>query len=97
MVDETRRPPRPNPLNYSYHRVYYSPPMWDLSKSGRWFHIVSVFDPAGRRVSHFVNGVEIHREPIRDEYFVDKLHIGSAEIGNWGEPFANTRASPCAT
>ncbi len=90
MVDETRRPPRPNPLDRGYHRVYFSPPMWDPSMSGRWLHVVSVFDPAGRRVSHFVNGVEIHREAIRDEYFVDKLHIGSATIGNWGEPFQNT-------
>ncbi|MEM9588918.1 MAG: FecR domain-containing protein, partial [Planctomycetota bacterium] len=30
------------------HRVYYTEPFWDRSKSGRWFQLAAVYDPAGR-------------------------------------------------
>lgn len=85
MVDDKRPHPKTGEP-FRFHRVYYSPPMWTAAKSGQWFHIVSVFDPVGRRVSHYVDGVEIHRQEIVPEYQVDRLRIGSAEIGNWGEP-----------
>ena len=49
-------------------------------------HLASVFDPEERYVAHYVNGEEIAREAIPDKFFVDRLHIGNAEIGNWGEP-----------
>ena len=86
MVDDTR--PNPNvPQDAGFHRVYFSPPMWDLSMSGQWLHLASVFDPANRRVSHYVNGERIHRQEIVDEFFIETLRIGNAEIGNWGQPF----------
>ena len=86
MVDDSR--PNPNsPNDAGFHRVYYSPPMWDPSMSGQWFHLASVFDPANRRVSHYVNGVRIHRQKIEDTHFIDTLRIGNGEIGNWGQPF----------
>jgi len=86
MVDDTRPSPY-QPDDAGFHRVYFSPPMWDLSMSGRWLHLASVFDPENRRVSHYVDGVRIHRQEITDEYFIDHLRIGNAEIGNWGQPF----------
>ena len=72
------------------HRVYYSEPFWDISKSGQWFHIAAVYDPVGRRVVQYVNGNEIGREEITDEFHIDTLRIGPAEIGNWGQPFRKT-------
>lgn len=86
MVDDTR--PNPHvPQDAGFHRVYFSPPMWDLSMSGQWLHLASVFDPANRRVSHYVNGERIHRQEIVDDFFIDTMRIGNAEIGNWGQPF----------
>ncbi|QGJ68849.1 Iron dicitrate transport regulator FecR [Planctomycetales bacterium 10988] len=73
------------------HRVYLTEQMWDLSKSGQWFHLAAVYDPANRRVLQYVNGEKISQEPIRDDFYVSTLRIGPAEIGNWGQPF---RKSP---
>lgn len=72
------------------HRVYYSEPFWDISKSGQWFHIVAVYDPVGREVVQFVNGEELSREKIIDRFHISTLKIGPAEIGNWGQPFRKT-------
>ena len=86
MVDDTR----PNPYapnDAGFHRVYFSPPMWDLSMSGQWLHLTSVFDPANRLVSHYVNGKRISEQEIEDEYEIKTLRIGNGEIGNWGLPF----------
>ncbi|MCA9055999.1 MAG: FecR domain-containing protein, partial [Planctomycetaceae bacterium] len=49
------------------HRVYYTEPFWDISKSGQWFHLAAVYDPAGRQVLQFVNG-----EPVASEEIIDK-------------------------
>lgn len=86
MVDDSR----PNPYHAGdagFHRVYFSPPMWDLSMSGEWLHLASVFDPESRMVSHYVNGSQISGQEIVDDFFIDQLRIGNAEIGNWGQPF----------
>lgn len=72
------------------HRVYYSDPFWDVSKSGQWFHLVSVYDPTARWVTQYVNGVQVGREKIVDRFHVESLRIGPAEIGNWGQPFRET-------
>ncbi|MEM9282823.1 MAG: LamG-like jellyroll fold domain-containing protein [Verrucomicrobiota bacterium] len=86
MVDDTK--PNPKSLkDAGFHRVYFSPPMWDLSMSGQWMHLASVFDPAKREVCHYVNGELIHRQEIEESFFIDQLRIGNGEIGNWGEPF----------
>ena len=86
MVDDTK--PNPGaPNDAGFHRVYYSPPMWDLSMSGQWLHLASVFDPTGRTVSHYVNGREISSQEIEDRFLIQTLRIGNAEIGNWGLPF----------
>lgn len=89
MVDDRKLQPQ-DPTKGRYHRVYFSPPIWDLSKSGRWLHIASVYDRAGREVSHYVNGRRISREAVPPDLHIDTLRIGNAEIGNWGEPFRTT-------
>lgn len=72
------------------HRVYYSEPFWDISKSGQWFHIAAVYDPVGRQVVQYVNGEELSRQEIIDRFHISTLKIGPAEIGNWGQPFRKT-------
>ena len=85
MVDDSRPHPKYSPSRF--HHVYFSPPMWDLSMSGEWMHLASVYDPAGRQVSHYVDGALISREVIEPDFFVGSLRIGNGEIGNWGQPF----------
>ncbi len=86
MVDDKRPNPK-MPEDAGFHRVYYSPSIWDRSMSGQWMHLVSVFDPENRQVSHYVNGKRVSRREIVDEYLIKTLRIGNGEIGNWGQPF----------
>ena len=86
MVDDSK--PNPGaPNDAGLHRVYYSPPVWEMSMSGQWMHLASVFDPENRQVSHYVNGDQVSSQEIIDRFYIDKLRIGNAEIGNWGLPF----------
>ncbi len=71
-------------------RVYYSEPIWDISKSGQWFHLAAVYDPAGRKVVQYANGKQVGSQEIIDKFYIEKLRIGAAEIGNWGQPFRKT-------
>ena len=73
------------------HHVYFSEPIWDVSKSGQWFHIAAVYDPEGRRVTQYIDGQQVSQEEITDKFYVSTLRIGPSEIGNWGQPF---RKSP---
>jgi len=88
MVDDQRQLPH-HPKS-RFHHVYYSPPIWDLSKSGQWMHLVSVYDPMNQRSAHHVNGQKISEEAIQPKFHVDTLRIGNGEIGNWGQPFRET-------
>ncbi|RMG40523.1 MAG: hypothetical protein D6725_03270 [Planctomycetota bacterium] len=72
------------------HRVYYTPPIWDISKAGRWFHLAAVYDPSERRVRQYVDGRPVSDERIPDRFHITDLRIGPAEIGNWGQPFRKT-------
>jgi hypothetical protein len=72
------------------HRVYLTKPFWDISQSGNWFHLAAVYNPAARVVAQYVNGVQVSSHTITDKYYTDSLHIGPAEIGNWGQPFRQT-------
>ncbi|MEM9644945.1 MAG: LamG-like jellyroll fold domain-containing protein, partial [Planctomycetota bacterium] len=72
------------------HRVYFSDPIWDISKSGQWLHLAAVYDPRGRQVRQFVNGAMVSEEQIIDKFFTPKLRIGPSEIGNWGQPFRDS-------
>lgn len=86
MVDDSRPNPG-SPEDAGFHRVYFSPPMWDISMSGEWLFLVSVFDPENREVAHYVDGKKISTQEIEDRFFIERLRIGNAEIGNWGLPF----------
>ncbi|MDM4017536.1 LamG-like jellyroll fold domain-containing protein [Roseiconus lacunae] len=96
MVDDTQKTqhfsPQDNKMvtQAGLHRVYYSDTFWDLSQSGQWFHLAAVYDPANRKVIQYVNGTPIASETIAEKFYVDELHIGAAEIGNWGQPFRKT-------
>ncbi|MFG0335133.1 MAG: LamG domain-containing protein, partial [Maioricimonas sp. JB049] len=72
------------------HRVYYSEPFWDITRSGQWFHLAAVYDPEARQVTQYVNGTQVSRHEIEDRFHASKLRIGPAEIGNWGQPFRKT-------
>ncbi|MEM6979988.1 MAG: LamG domain-containing protein [Planctomycetota bacterium] len=75
------------------HRVYLSDEaVWDLSRSGRWMHLAAIYDPAGRRVTLLADGQVVGESTIPDDLLVTDLRIGSAEIGNWGQPFRDTPA-----
>ncbi|MEM7698580.1 MAG: LamG-like jellyroll fold domain-containing protein [Verrucomicrobiota bacterium] len=89
MVDDERENPK-NPQDAGFHRVYFSPPIWDLAMSGQWMHLASVFDPKQRVVTHHVNGQQVSAEPIEEAFLIETLRIGNAEIGNWGQPFRET-------
>jgi len=86
MVDDTEPNPG-SPNDAGLHRVYYSPPVWEMSMSGQWMHLASVYDPEKRAVSHYVNGKQISTQKIIEKFHIETLRIGNAEIGNWGLPF----------
>lgn len=88
MVDDAN--PHPTFPEVRYHHVYFSPPIWELSMSGQWLHLASVFDTRGRAVSHYVDGKRVSRETIKPDFLIESLRIGNGEIGNWGQPFRET-------
>ena len=96
MVDDTREIRHFSEIDQQtvaqagLHRVYYSQPFWDISKSGQWFHLAAVYDPTGRSVDQYVNGDLVSSEEIIDKFHVGTLRIGPSEIGNWGQPFRKT-------
>lgn len=97
MVDDSQDVRVPNRFDEGMvrdaglHRVYMTKPIWDVTRSGQWFHLAAVYDPAERRVRQYVNGRMVSELEIIDKFYIDTLRIGAAEIGNWGQPF---RKSP---
>lgn len=53
-------------------------------------HLVAVYDPDGGSVRQYVDGQKVGETAIESEWRVNRLHIGAAEIGNWGQPFRKT-------
>ena len=90
MVDDTPGAGLGPAEDSRLHRIYFTEPIWDVSKSGKWLHIAAVYDPVARQVNQFVNGEPISSEPITDQFHVQTLRIGTAEIGNWGQPLRNS-------
>ncbi|MBB3205960.1 hypothetical protein FHS27_001768 [Rhodopirellula rubra] len=96
MVDDTKNRQRYSKRDGRFvdtaglAHVYFTEPVWDISRSGQWFHFAVVYDPAGREVTHYVNGKPVSHEAIVDRHYIEQLRIGPAEIGNWGQPFRNT-------
>ncbi|MEM1062462.1 MAG: LamG-like jellyroll fold domain-containing protein, partial [Planctomycetota bacterium] len=96
MVDTSDRPTRIDAggntvvTDNGRHKVYFSPPVWDMSMSGRWLHIAATYDPATREVVHYVDGEAVSRHAIEDKFYIESLQIGPAEIGSWGQPFRDS-------
>ncbi len=96
MVDDSQKlfystgPNSPPIQDKGLHHVYFSESFWAPSMSAQWVHLAAVYDPASRSVTQYVNGKVNCREEIKDEFVIDTLQIGAAEIGNWGQPFRKT-------
>ena len=69
--------------------IFFSPPFWDSSLSGRWLMIATVYDGANRQVTHYLNGEVLSQEAIPEEYLVTSIRIGDASLCNWGLPERN--------
>jgi ferric-dicitrate binding protein FerR (iron transport regulator) len=67
-------------------KIYLSPPFWSTALSGRWLMIATVYDPDARQVTHYLNGQQLSREAVPEEYLVDEVSIGAASLGNWDLP-----------
>lgn len=76
------------PRNDKYH--FYSPVFWDASLSGKWLMLATVYDPASKGVTHYLDGKILSHEAVPSEYLVEKVKIGPASIGNWSEPMYRT-------
>jgi hypothetical protein len=96
MVDDSQKlfystdPTSPPIQDKGLHHVYFSESFWTPSMTAQWVHLAAVYDPASRSVTQYVNGTVACREEIKDEFVIDTLRIGAAEIGNWGQPFRKT-------
>lgn len=64
----------------------WSPPVWDLTRSGRWMHLAAVFDEADQEIRHYVNGSRVFTDPIPRDFEIHQTRFGPGEIGNWGLP-----------
>jgi hypothetical protein len=59
---------------------YHAPGLFTPERLGHWLHLAVVYDRNGGRVTQYVDGRAVMREPV----LVDlPLHIGNVEIGNW--------------
>ena len=96
MVDDSQElfystgPNSPPLQDKGLHHVYFSDTVWTPSMTGQWVHLAAVYDPAARSVTQYVNGTVTCQENIENEFVIDTLQIGAAEIGNWGQPFRKT-------
>lgn len=66
--------------------AFYSPPVWDRSRSGQWMQLAVVHDVGNRVVTQYVDGEVVSKEPIPDDYLVGEVRVGNASIANWSEP-----------
>ncbi len=69
--------------------IFFSPPFWDSSLSGRWLMIATVYDGDRCKVTHYLNGEVLSQEAIPKEYLVTHIRIGDASLCNWGLPERN--------
>jgi hypothetical protein len=66
--------------------IFFSPPFWNASMSGRWLMLATVYNGDEHEVVHYLNGEVLSREPIPDEFLVSNIRIGEASLCNWGLP-----------
>lgn len=90
MVDDTPGSGRGKLPDARLHHIYFTDPIWNVSQSGQWMHLAATYDPESRTVSQYVDGKQVSNERIEDDFFVEELRIGPAEIGNWGQPLRDS-------
>ena len=66
---------------------YDSPVLFEAAQLGKWTHLCTVYDRGARAVTHYVDGRPVRRLPLK---FDTALLLGSAELGNWGDPLPGT-------
>ncbi len=59
---------------------YLTPSVLHISDVGRWIQLACVYDGAGGRVTHFVDGQPVASHQIQNKI---RLRFGSTQIGNW--------------
>lgn len=67
---------------------YGAPAVFDSRRMGVWTLIATVYDRPGKRVRHSIDGVLVREHSL---VFDQPLHLGLAEIGNWGVPYLADR------
>lgn len=77
-------PKKKNGVNYA------SPVIFRPERMGQWVQLAVVFDRAAGRVTHYVDGQQVSRDPLKPDVVP---HIGNAEIGNWN-PAGNGDTRP---
>ena len=68
------------------HREVLSPAFWDASMAGRWLHLASRYDGGSGEVTHFVDGLAIHREVLPVQQRPRTIRLGDCTLGNWTDP-----------
>ncbi len=66
---------------------YRSPVVFTAERIGQWIHLAVVYDRAGGRVSHYVNGQPVGSNPVESSV---SLKVGNAELANWTPGVKNT-------
>jgi Concanavalin A-like lectin/glucanases superfamily/FecR protein len=66
--------------------IFFSPPFWNASMSGRWLMLATVYNGDKREVMHYLNGEVLSQESIPDDFLVSDIRIGDASLCNWGLP-----------
>lgn len=67
-------------------RDYDTGKLFDPSAIGRWMHLAVVMDCDRQHVTHYVDGRLSQDMAFYEGHQPGPLHIGRAEIGNWGVP-----------
>ena len=60
---------------------YITPPILGPDQMGQWVHLAVVVNASEKTVTHYVDGRAVFTKPI---IHTVKVHIGTAQLGNWG-------------
>jgi len=71
------------PLRVRRKFRYISPPVFGPRKLGVWNFVCSTYDRPTQMVTHWFNGRRVFSKPLDVD---QSIHVGPAEIGNWGVP-----------
>jgi hypothetical protein len=68
--------------------IFESPVVIGPSQLGLWTHLATVFSPASKTITTYVNGAAVAHRDVRQDF---QVKIGWANIGNWSNPPPNDR------